>query len=151
MRHVSTSSNFLVRFVMNTVYRIGRRGSYLIFLGLLDLLYGYSIIVQAGPLFTQVDLYLPDKVWGCIWIGVAIVLFINAPARLDRIGYVAATVIKFVWGTLMAWAWFVQPNDPRGWVAAVIWFAFGILTAIVANWPEHRQIRLEDFNGHTNN
>ena len=135
---------------MKLIYRVGRRGSYLIFLALLDILYGYSIIIQTGPLFTQVDLYLSDKMWGLIWIAAALIIFVNAFLRMDRVGYVVATVLKFVWGTLMAWAWAVQPNDPRGWAAAVIWFAFGILTAIVANWPEHRQIRLEDFNGDRN-
>ena len=133
--------------LMRLVYRIGRRGSYLIFLALLDLLYGYSIIAQAGPLFTQVNLYLSDDTWGFIWIAASAVIFFNAFLRMDRVGYVVATVLKFVWGTLMLAAWMFQPNDPRGWVAAVIWFAFGILTAIVANWPEHRTIRLEDFNG----
>lgn len=133
--------------VMRLASRIGRRGSYLIFLALLDFLYGYSILVQAGPLFNQVDLFLPDKVWGWIWIGIAVVLMQQAFVRLDRMGYVLATIIKFVWGSIMLYAFLTQPNDPRGWVAAVIWYAFGVLTAIVSNWPEHKQINVGDYNG----
>jgi len=126
--------------------RIGRRGSYLIFLALLDILYGYSILVQAGPLFKSVTLFLPDVVWGWIWIGIALICLQQAFVRLDRIGYIFATTIKFVWGTIMLYDWLTMPLDARGWVAAVIWYAFGILTAIVSNWPEHKQLRVGDFN-----
>lgn len=133
--------------IMRVVARIGRRGSYLIFIALLDMLYGYSLIAQQGPLFNRAPLFLPYPVWGWIWIGVAAICAWQAFVRIDRIGYTAAVILKFVWGVLALYDWFTLPNEPRGWLSGVIWLAFAMLTAIVSNWPEHTMPQVGAFNG----
>lgn len=127
--------------------RIGRRGSYLFFLALLDVLYGYSIWVSVGtPAIAAYDMFFSPQVWAVIWVGVGLVLAQQAFVRLDRVGFTLAVLIKFAWATIATYNFLYSPADPRGWISAVIWFAFGTLTAIVANWPEHRRPQVGAFN-----
>lgn len=128
--------------------RVGRRGSYLIFLGLLDFLFGWSLVAPVTPTIWRGQyLLLSPSVWGWIWIGVGIFLFQQAFTRVDRFGYVAAVLIKFLWGSVALYDWLHSPIDPRGWVSVVIWYAFAVLTAIVSYWPEHTMPQIGAFNG----
>jgi hypothetical protein len=118
--------------------RVGRRGSFLIFLALLDLLFGYSLLTPAGPQ-GEVDLYLPEDAWAWIWIGVGVVCLFSAFVKSDRIAFTLAATLLIMWSGLMAIIWHVD-RIPRGWVSAVIFFAFGIVCLIVSSWPEPPKI-----------
>ena len=105
------------------------------------------MLFPVAPLPPQYNLLLPLNVWGWIWLSAGVILFQQAFVRVDRIGYVVAVVLKFAWATVAVYDWLYTYPDPRGWVSAVIWYAFGTLTAIVANWPEHTMPKVEVFNG----
>jgi hypothetical protein len=131
---------------MRLLARIGRRGSYLLFLALVDVLYGYSLLVYMGPSYPRLDLFFSAHTWGWIWIIAGLFIAQQAFTRVDRLGFVVAVVIKFVWGAIAFYDFILNPHhDPLGWVSAVIWFGFGALTAIVSYWPEHTTPQIGGF------
>lgn len=117
------------------VRMVGRRGAFLLFLALLDVLYGYSIAVSPAPQEQAYSLILPARVWAVAWIAAGVVCAASAPARRDWPGYTAAAVIKMSWAALWARLWIVG-GFPRGWVSLVVWAAFAGVVVMVAGWPE---------------
>lgn len=122
---------------MTFLRRIGRRGCFLLTLGLLSAMYGISIWTQAVSYFDKQYLLLSSTTWGWIWIAAAGIMIWQAFTRIDRIGYAVAVVLTFAWATVALYDWLSIPGDVRGWQTAVLWFGFSVLTGIVANWPEH--------------
>ena len=113
--------------------RIGHRGAFLLFLALLDFLYGWSLLVVPAPELKHV---LPFHVWGFIWIAGGVACLIGAFLRMDRIPYGVAATVKAGWA--MAWVKIWVFNDiPRAWVSVAIWAAFAGLVVIVSTWPEN--------------
>jgi len=129
--------------------RIGRRGSFLLFLALLDTLFGWSVYIDPIPVSKVYDTVIPVRVWGVIWFLVGAICLIQAFARVDRIGFTSAVSLKIGWASMILYSWVIHPIVPREWAAAVIWYAFAGVTAIVSYWPEHRPFDLGDFNGDT--
>lgn len=115
-------------------HRIGHRGSFLLFLALLDFAYGYSLIA-APPQERVFDLLLPWAVWGWIWVGTGAVLFAGSLVIRDRIAYSLAALLKVVWAGVFAEVWLVQ-NLPRGFVSVVVWAAFALTVILISGWPE---------------
>jgi predicted membrane metal-binding protein len=111
---------------------IGRRGAFLAFLAILDILIGYSLFtaVPAHP----VDLVLPLRTWAYIWVGAGAFIATGILTRWDRVQYTAAAGIKAAWGLLYMNMWFHAV--PRAWVSVVIWLSFAAIIALIAGWPE---------------
>lgn len=86
--------HFMPQVLKDLAKRIGRRGSYLLFLAMLDFLYGYSLIVVASQSRFQnpVNLILPQQAWGVIWITVGIFCLWQAFVRLDLLGIARLTL-----------------------------------------------------------
>lgn len=127
--------------IKRLLWRIGHRGAFLLFLSLLDLLYGFSLLSSARAA-QHVDLTLGWNVWGYIWIAVGVVLLIGAFTKEDRIPYAVAATIKAAWATVWVKIWlFSHPHVPLSWVSAVIWGAFSAIVVIVSTWPESRRHR----------
>ena len=119
--------------------RAGRRGAFLAFLMVLDLAYGYSLLVTPAKQRT-LDLLLPWEAWGVIWIAVGMLcatgIFVFG---WDRLAFPAAAVLKVVWAGLFAEVWITQ-KYPLGWVSVVVWLAFAGAVLIIAGWPEELKL-----------
>jgi len=125
------------------MHRIGHRGSFLLFLALLDVLYGYSLWVT--PPFQQIyNLSLSWTAWGAIWVSAGVILLIGAFVRDDRVPFAVASSIKAAWAAVWFKIWVLTPHVlPRAWVSVVIWLSFSALVGVISTWPEgHRHPRV---------
>jgi hypothetical protein len=125
------------------VVRIGRRGSYLLFLALLDFVYGWSLISLANPTVANLHIFPSTTVWGIAWGVVGLVCLVEAFATLDRLAFTLAVLIKFMWGMVMLFSW-ISAANPYGWISATVFLGFAALTSIVSFWPEQSRFRIED-------
>jgi len=116
-----------------TQHRIGRRGTFLLFLAVLDLAYGYSL--ETSPLRDNSVLFLPLRVWTVAWYVTGVLCFGSAFAKLDRIGFTVAAVLTTGWAGENFNAWLFG-HEPRGWVAAVVFASFAATIVMVSSWPE---------------
>lgn len=135
----------MIKLARALVVRVGRRGSFLLFLALLDFIYGSSLITAPSPAVAHADLFLPLIVWGIAWIVTGFVCFIEAFASLDRLAFSLAVLIKFLWGAASLLTWLFTDTEPHGWTTATIFLTFGVLTAIISFWPEQRRFKIEDL------
>src|SRR5687768_11084491 len=92
------------------IQHIGRRGAFLLFLALLDLIYGYSLLFPTlRSLTNPTTLFLveiaPLSVWGGLWLAVGILCLIFAFRRRDTIGFAAAMFLKVFWGLVFLFGW----------------------------------------------
>jgi hypothetical protein len=115
-------------------HHAGRRGAFLAFLAILDLAYGYGLLVASAPQ-RFIDLLLPYQAWGAIWIAAGLVCASGVFARADRLQFAVAATLKGAWGLLYLDIWLIQ-GLPRGWVSVVIWLAFALVVLLVSGWPE---------------
>lgn len=115
--------------------RVGRRGLFLLFLALLDVLYGWSMLVTPLP-GAGLHLILPITAWGWVWIGTGIYLTLGAFIRRDRSFFGAAAFLKAAWAGAWVSVWLSDPLIPRAWVSVTIWAAFAGVVLVVASWPE---------------
>lgn len=120
---------------------VGHRGSFLIFLGIFDVIYGWSMFAVGGATgrAAEITLWLPWQAWGTIWIAVGVFLIIGAFFHHDRAHYAVATAAKFIWAAFWFTAWNYD-HIPRGWVSAVVWLTFAALVFVVSYWPEPRPV-----------
>lgn len=115
--------------------RIGRRGATLIFLGILDLLFGYSLISAPISQIQTVNFILPVQAWAAIWTVTGAVSLVQAFKFVDRIAFALASTVMIAWG-LIYFANTITNHIVRGWVSTVIWISFGCFIFIVSSWPE---------------
>lgn len=119
-------------------YQIGRRGAYLLFVALLDTLFGWSLITTPPlPKGLAPDLYLSYSQWAVAWLIVGAVCLWQAFVKVDRLAFSMAVTLKVLWGTVWLISWVLTSTNPRGWVDGVIFIGFGILTGIVSYWPDY--------------
>jgi hypothetical protein len=115
--------------------RIGHRGAFLLFLALLDFLYGWSLII--APITPKMHEVLPFDVWGFIWIAGGFACLVGAFMRMDRVSYGVAAMLKAGWAVAWVKIWWLNSDViPRAWVSVAIWGAFSGLVVIVSTWPE---------------
>lgn len=114
---------------------VGRRGAFLSFLSLLDVLYGYSILtVPTSP--PRLHLLIPYWSWGYVWLAAGIVLFPGIWVRRDRFFYAVAAFMKAAWAGAWVDVWVNDSSVARAWVSVLIWAAFAALVLVVSTWPE---------------
>lgn len=116
---------------------MGRRGAFLLFLLILDVSFGYSLLVIPPALRQLHNLLLPYPVWGWIWIAAAVNAAVGIFRKRDVVHYMIASMVKLAWAGVEADVWLIQ-HTPRGWVAVAIWVAFAMTVLIIAGWPEPR-------------
>lgn len=114
--------------------QVGRRGAFLLFLALLDVLYGYSLIATP-PSAVHLDLILSLAAWGWVWLSAGCLLAAGAFVRRDRIFFAIASMLKTAWAGAWAVVWIKDPI-PRAWVSVAIWAAFAAIVLVVSTWPE---------------
>lgn len=132
-------------------WRIGRRGACLIVLSLIFGLYGYAILRDARHIdldatrstLTLMSNILPARVWGAIWVGSAVIAFVQSfiprthSAAGARGAFASLTFISTVWGagTIAADVLYgglaVRPLLIGG-----VWLSVSLLTIIISGWQE---------------
>lgn len=123
---------------------IGRRGSALLFFGLLDCFYSWSLLAlppeaKQTPSYIFVEKIAPVEVWAGVWGVVGLICFVSAflPSRKDFIAFTAAIAVFSLWG-LVYMAGDIAGAIYRGTVSAIIWFAFALFVFLISGWPEVR-------------
>jgi hypothetical protein len=119
--------------------RIGRRGVFLLFLALLDGLYGYSFLISPSQVTQGLDLWLSPAGWAAAWLATGAVCAGAAFISRDRLAFGLAALLKAAWGVLQGYLWEAEGLQ-RGWVGAVIWLAFAGTVLVIASWPEALEI-----------
>lgn len=120
--------------------RLGRRGLSLVFFGVLDLIYAYSLLypdsaTRAGPFLTWVDAVAPLDAWAALWAGVGVVCLAYAVRRRDRVGFACAIFLKILWGSVCIGGWLIGGAE-RGYVSAAIWLCAAGFVWVISGWPE---------------
>jgi hypothetical protein len=119
---------------------LGRRGSFLLFLSLLDLIYGYALLSPTSrslnnPTILFLMQIMPLWAWGLLWLLVGVVCFIFAFRCKDTIAFGAAVFLKVFWGFVFLVGWLLGDVE-RGYLSTAIWTAFAAVTLLIAGWPE---------------
>jgi len=104
--------------------RLGRRGPFLLFMGIGKVCWGLGLIVQppnpAGlELLTGIA---PLHCWAWVWVLAGVVTFGSAWVRFgqDRFGFLAASVPPALWAFVYGWA-AVTGTYPRG-IFIFLWY-----------------------------
>lgn len=126
--------------------RIGRRGDTLLFLALVDLVYGLSLFfpppeAKLSPTLAFIAHVIPLWAWAAWWTLTGIVCVAGAFMRHDRWAFTAAAALKALWGSTFLFGWALGGLD-RGWVSAAIWLVMARWAYRVASWPEPMDIPL---------
>ena len=121
--------------------RLGRRGALLTMKGVIATLYGSGQLAEPVRDTRGLRLLLglwPLEVWGWAWITAgAIALFCAwLPPRRDWPGFLAVWAITAPWSMSYLVAWWPLGEYPRGWVASLIFGAFGAVCLVAIGWQE---------------
>ncbi len=134
-RHRLTTRGLLVN-------RIGRRGAALLFFGLLDLVYGYSLIWPGvsdlsllSPNLKFLASLAPLMMWGVLWIIPGILAVVCAFLKEDRWGFTGVIAVKMMWGVIYLAAAVTGQVD-RAYVSATLWLCVAGFVAVISTWPE---------------
>lgn len=134
------------RFLITSAARhVGRRGAFLIFLALLDVVLGYAIVQPLPFGLTRAALYqpfveiMPLQAWAAWWMATGVLAGIAAVwTRLRPVAFGAGALIKIAWslGYLIGWVERV-PAFSRGYQTAAIYLSFGLVTLLISSWREN--------------
>jgi hypothetical protein len=121
--------------------RLGRRGAILTLKGTIAALYGYGQLVQPLPDRRGLCLLLklaPLPFWGWAWVvaGAAALVCAWARPRFDWPGFTAVWLVSSAWAMSFLAAWWPLGEYPRGWIAAVLFGAFGGVCLVAIGWDE---------------
>lgn len=127
--------------------RVGRRGGVLLVFAILDLVYGYALttvpMVQHDVARNSSMLFnlAQPFVWGWVWLGFGVFLITSSVLRQgrDRLGFLAAFVLKAVWALGYLLGWVPLRQNSVGWQPASIWGAMAVLMLVVAGWKENER------------
>jgi hypothetical protein len=131
-------------------YQANFRGTYLLILGILDIVYGLALLMgeEVGkavwwPLTQGSMLGICMDGWGVIWITIGLFLLTGITRASDRWQFTAAIFLKVIWAvTALAWA---VVNGNTLWGVAAIYIGFAAVTLLVAAWPDTAWIDKGDF------
>lgn len=132
--------------------RLGRRGALLTLKGTIATLYGYGQLVEPVGDRRGLTLLLkmmPIQAWGAAWIAAGMIALACAwvPPRRDWPGFLAVWAVTAPWSMAFLVAWWPLGEYPRGWVAALIFGAFGAVCLVAIGWDEPPRTRQEAPSG----
>lgn len=114
--------------------RIGRRGAFLGFLAILDIIYGYFITRPPAGIPPQPYPVFPAVVWGAWWLLTGAACTAGMLMKVDRVPYNMAALIKTAWGLRFAYLWYTGVQ--YAWVSMVIWLCFAAVVLVISGWAE---------------
>lgn len=122
-------------------HMVGRRGAILLLLGGLVTLYGAGQLARPVPDKSGLRLLLMvmdlDS-WSYTWIaagGLAIVCAF-LPEGWDWPGFTCLWLATIPWATSYLMSWWPLDENPRGWISAAIFAAFGAVPLVIVGWDE---------------
>lgn len=121
--------------------RIGRRGASLGFFALVDVV--HAIAIAYAPLtgsYPFLSTLLPLWAWALPWVVVGMLCALSAPARQDRIAFVAASALSVGWAAVHLAGWVVG-EIPRGYLGGVVWGGYAAFIQVIAGWAENPRRR----------
>lgn len=125
--------------------RVGRRGIFLGFLALLDIVIGYALVqdlplgLSVAVLYEPFVRIMPIGVWSSVWIGGGLLCAVAVLwPRARPTAFAVGAAVKTGWalGYLIGWAEGL-PVYTRGYQSAVIWGAFALVMLVVSGWREN--------------
>jgi hypothetical protein len=126
---------------------IGRRGTFLLFLALLDVIFGYALLQPLPFGLSQNVLYqpfiaiMPLGWWATWWCATSALTATAAVWHRARVAAFAdATLLKAGWaaGYLIGWREHL-PAYARGYQSAILFGAFAFITVVISGWRENGQ------------
>jgi hypothetical protein len=126
-----------VRAIVNWfMYHVGRRGSFLLFLAVLDFVYAWALKLEDTPQQVQKpDFILPWQAWAIWWLTTGVVVMVGAFLRKDVWAFSFAALLKGAWASVSLALW-IQGRQPNGWLSAAVWMAFAGTVLVISSWPE---------------
>lgn len=118
---------------------MGHRGAFLLFLALLDILMGYSLLTATRQSLASIDLILSPQTWGVIWVGTGAFIATGVFAKKDRAHFGLAATLKTGWAAVWVNVQLIQ-HTPGTWPSIVLWLAFAAICVVVSSWPELHKI-----------
>lgn len=128
--------------------RLGRRGAILQLTGAIAVLYGYGLWVQPSPDRSGLRLLLkgmPIHGWAVAWVCAGVTALVCAWLQEGRDwpGFTAVWLISVPWSLSYLTSWWPLGGNPRGWITAAIFGAFGLVCLTAVGWPEPSRSRTE--------
>lgn len=135
------------RALLSVGRRLGRRGAFLLCMGLAWINYGAALLLTPTPPaqvngLTILSSIIPLPAWGWVWllsgcVGVALcgVRVVGA----DQAGFTALVFPAATWATGYFADWVVIGDYSRGWVVAGTYGALAAAIYIASGWPEVRR------------
>lgn len=128
--------------VRRIAHRVGHRGSMLILLGSVALLYGIGLVTlppAPPPLgWRLLQHMMPMHCWGVTLMVTGAAAIACAPVRQGRDwpGWVALVLVWTPWSLSYLVSWWPQGENPRGWITALLFAALAGMPAVGARWDE---------------
>ncbi|MFG1942205.1 hypothetical protein [Nonomuraea sp. NPDC048826] len=120
--------------------RVGRRGTSLLFVGLVSAVIAWSLVSpprlgRPNLAHAQLAAIAPLRVWAVLWAITAGICLVQAFFRSDRVAFAAATALTLAWG-LIYLAGALTGVNPAGWIGGAVWLGFGGWLTLISTWPE---------------
>lgn len=134
------------RAVQRLMHLVGRRGAILLLIGGLVTIYGAGQLAQPLPdrrgirlLLLMMDL----DCWSWTWIAAGVIAIGCAflPEGRDWPGFTGLWLATVPWAASFLVSWWPLGDNPRGWVSAAIFAAFGALPLVIVGWDEPDRAR----------
>ena len=130
-----------------TMKRLGRRGAFLMSVGLAWVGLGYSILSTPAPPaqvtgLTVILSVMPLHGWGLVWLTAGLIGIACCGVQQvgrDQVGFVSLAFPTAAWSAGYLADWIFIGGYPRGWVTATIYAALTASVVIAAGWPEVRR------------
>lgn len=129
-----------MRLVPTGGHRLGRRGLSLLFFGVLDVVYSFSLLrpdpeSREGAFLKSIAFVAPLWVWSILWGVTGLLCLTYAFRTRDQVGFTAAIFLKVTWAFVCMGGWLLG-DAPRGYVSVAIWLAAAGFVWVISGWPE---------------
>ncbi|MGH3303259.1 MAG: hypothetical protein ACRDOK_16575 [Streptosporangiaceae bacterium] len=115
---------------------VGRRGAFLLFLGLLDFVYAWALRLEDTPQqVIKPDFFLPWQALAIWWLATGVIATIGAFSQKDVWAFFFAALLKGSWASASLALW-LRGEQPDGWLPAAVWATLAGTILVVASWPE---------------